>query len=1352
MLESWNSDIAEQEMDHMKNIKINSTMETELSLQPTNASIATAQVLREETTEVEKEAMIVQEAGEEALEQVANDSPSINIAYREASLEMSGANQDEVELGDGTNHKKMIPEVCACDTTTGSLEDDVSGNKLLNFQEPSMKESIDANAPLNSINKGKHKKRVVSKFGRRQWGKELTKIRMKLLEHKKLKRNAGLALARQTRQKRLEARKALNNLNKHRMESKLSLNNHIKKLSSHCTPRKADLTEMATIFSEDTHNSTSALENDPVTIVNLATQCDIASKPFSLMKMDKSNIVENTNNSSNIQLEQIEIVEDEDDNEVDEDPWPFATSPFPANSSCSQKSTASPPPSVKSLLSPVSLPAEDTDEPSKMRVGATEKSSQLLTKNNSSIEEYRQILSQIDKENFLDCNPAAAVTENQNNPSLLSPSSPFLNSKNDTAKIKVPSMAHDCSVTFSRGLETPNSPDRSKGEHLQQAKMHSRSAEFERTNSLADSMWKDMFNSDVMPLDFDEDTPTQRLPGSQKLSAVFQTKLALERCDKEALSPGYVNTPCGDSFPEMKTNRLERVTASTLKLCTCKIGSSPVSQPRKKSLSPDFYCQAVETLGSKISNCVARTSDKLERRRAASRLPLMVLCKQHWKKLSHHGCCPVCGLFCTSGTFIDCTSGKGHLHHSACQVKGNDDIYLCPHCGEKSSQVTVHLFNKATTDTQRSSKAIRVQGNEGIARMCIRLVSRPPTSSGETSSNAGYDNKLFEVSKSTLLDGAAKTKLISIMSGLEHLLPAMNEKLESTRIPTVTVYDLSSYIIKNDLSQLALGICEMLNKSKSHRLLTLNKELSEQDGKTLLHIAVQSNSLATVHCLVIAGVEVNTADAKGVSPLMLAAKMNQLDIVKYLIGAGALVEWRDIDGMTSLHCAAVAGNKAICDYMLKEAHANIDCADEGGWTPLIWAIDNGHTQVVKLLLNCQAALHKRDSEGNTCIHWGAYSGNTDIIRLLIKRGADIEAINELGDRPLHIAVKQARTDAVILLLSHGADTTVINNLHQTPAECCHGACSENMKSFLAVNNVLRSCRLGNVVTRASRLLHQDIAKGKERVPIPVTNDLDDTNYPTDFIYITDSVCTSPVPINNLINSLARCNCVGDCTKASCSCARSSISCWYESSGILSSEFNFSNPPQLFECNRACGCWTTCSNRVVQQGITSQLELFKTRHRGWGVKARHEIAKGTFVCEYVGELITDSEADERADDSYLFDLDSKDGDTYCIDAKHYGNISRFINHRCEPNLTPVNVFIDHQDVRFPRICFFANTDIDPGTELGFDYGEKFWLVKYKHFLCDCGCKTCKYSEETIADTLFVCQSSDRIQATNLGSPV
>jgi len=49
---------------------------------------------------------------------------------------------------------------------------------------------------------------------------------------------------------------------------------------------------------------------------------------------------------------------------------------------------------------------------------------------------------------------------------------------------------------------------------------------------------------------------------------------------------------------------------------------------------------------------------------------------------------------------------------------------------------------------------------------------------------------------------------------------------------------------------------------------------------------------------------------------------------------------------------------------------------------------------------------------------------------------------------------------------------------------------------------------------------RDIARGKEKQHIPVTNDVDDTNYPQDFTYVTESVWTSQLCINNMINSLA----------------------------------------------------------------------------------------------------------------------------------------------------------------------------------------------------------------------------------------
>ena len=113
---------------------------------------------------------------------------------------------------------------------------------------------------------------------------------------------------------------------------------------------------------------------------------------------------------------------------------------------------------------------------------------------------------------------------------------------------------------------------------------------------------------------------------------------------------------------------------------------------------------------------------------------------------------------------------------------------------------------------------------------------------------------------------------------------------------------------------------------------------------------------------------------------------------------------------------------------------------------------------------------------------------------------------------------------------------------------------------------------------------------------------------------------------------------------------------------------FTIPVKIFECGDLCECGFECMNRVTQQTKTVPLCLFKTEGRGWGIKALSPIHKGAFILEYVGEIIGQTEANSRAETAYLFDLnpDGKKQGFYTIDAFKYGNLSRFINHSCEPN--------------------------------------------------------------------------------------
>lgn len=68
---------------------------------------------------------------------------------------------------------------------------------------------------------------------------------------------------------------------------------------------------------------------------------------------------------------------------------------------------------------------------------------------------------------------------------------------------------------------------------------------------------------------------------------------------------------------------------------------------------------------------------------------------------------------------------------------------------------------------------------------------------------------------------------------------------------------------------------------------------------------------------------------------------------------------------------------------------------------------------------------------------------------------------------------------------------------------------------------------------------------------------------------------------------------------------------------------------------------TCMNRVVQHPLQLKLQVFKTKSRGWGLQCLNDIPKGSFICVYVGDLLTDTDANISGrifGDEYLAELD------------------------------------------------------------------------------------------------------------------
>jgi SET domain-containing protein len=177
-------------------------------------------------------------------------------------------------------------------------------------------------------------------------------------------------------------------------------------------------------------------------------------------------------------------------------------------------------------------------------------------------------------------------------------------------------------------------------------------------------------------------------------------------------------------------------------------------------------------------------------------------------------------------------------------------------------------------------------------------------------------------------------------------------------------------------------------------------------------------------------------------------------------------------------------------------------------------------------------------------------------------------------------------------------------------------------------------------------------------------------------------------------------------------------------------------PVIIECNKECRCNPlNCRNRVLQNRSRIQLMVVRTPSKsGWGVRAMEFIPKGAFVCEYLGMVISDPIVAEEMGvefdkhlESYLFDLDAygvKDRDMLTVDPSQVGNVARYINHSCDPNLVQISIGTVESEL-FHRIGFFAGRDIYPNEELGFHYCYNLEEGSMARFIqCNCGSTNCR----------------------------
>ena len=194
---------------------------------------------------------------------------------------------------------------------------------------------------------------------------------------------------------------------------------------------------------------------------------------------------------------------------------------------------------------------------------------------------------------------------------------------------------------------------------------------------------------------------------------------------------------------------------------------------------------------------------------------------------------------------------------------------------------------------------------------------------------------------------------------------------------------------------------------------------------TPLVLACRAGMSQVVGVLLDAGADIDQGNSDGNTPATHAIWAKSLDTLEVLINHVPSAEDRSTHFAHEFRRAARRGQADTVRFFLEKGVA--PDASEGEITPLMAASFRGHYDVVTMLLEAGASVHKTDGAGQSALHSAAIGGHAQVLELLVKSDSKIDLQDNDECTPLMASTRAEDPACMLILLDSGANIDICDD-------------------------------------------------------------------------------------------------------------------------------------------------------------------------------------------------------------------------------------------------------------------------------------------------------------------------------------